>query len=198
MLGINYGSLGHAILNEGRDPTGMHVLNLKSMHKPAENRECNKTIHMSSMSERRFTLCHKLLPVIQMKLQCLLWTCNSGAIYLVLVVNYSIDCSVKVGQTSVCSFWFSLSVCRAHVIPCDQSLWECWTKASDSCRASLLTPAPLEGTTWSLGLVCGRKESNFLGHLDIQGGYRIPMGQHHLSEAECLGDLRNYQWNTSR
>lgn len=47
------GLLGHAILNEGRDPTGMHVLNLKFTHKPAENRECNKTIHMSSMSEQR-------------------------------------------------------------------------------------------------------------------------------------------------
>lgn len=66
------GLLGRAILNEGRDPTGTHVLNLKFMHKPAENRECNKTIHMSSMSEERFTLCHKLLPVIQIKLQCLL------------------------------------------------------------------------------------------------------------------------------
>lgn len=62
------GLLGQATIYEGCDPTGMHVLNLKIMHKPAENRECNRTIHMSSMSEQRFTLCHKLLPVIQIKL----------------------------------------------------------------------------------------------------------------------------------
>lgn len=45
--------LGHAILNEGCHPPGMHVFNLKFMHKSTENRECNESIHTSSMSEWR-------------------------------------------------------------------------------------------------------------------------------------------------
>lgn len=47
------GLLGRTTLNEGCDPTGVHVLNLKFMHNPTEIKECSKTIHMSSMSEQK-------------------------------------------------------------------------------------------------------------------------------------------------
>ena len=43
--------------------------------------------------------------------------CNAGAVYLLLVVNDSIDCSVKVVQSSVCSFWFSFP--RLYFVICE-------------------------------------------------------------------------------
>lgn len=100
----------------------MHVLNLKFMRNPTEIRECSKTIHMSSMSEQKDLPLPQIAACHPDKAAMFAMQCNAGAVYLLLVANDSIDCSVKVVQTSVCSFWFSSSVCRAHIIPCDKHL----------------------------------------------------------------------------
>lgn len=66
--GLIMGLLGHAVLNEGHDPEGTQA---HSCTNPLRTGNVTWPSYVKLEWTERFNLCHKLLPVMQIKLQCL-------------------------------------------------------------------------------------------------------------------------------